>query len=395
MVWHYALSLAWHAPGFDCTLLHEVRERCVAYEAGPRFPDPCLTTCPAHGWIKARGTHRTDAPHVLAAIRTWHRWEGVLEALHDALNQLRAANPTWVPPHVPLAWDTHYGLRADQMRVPKEASTRAALARPVGLDGSQLLDAGWAAPRAPSLRTLPALAALRPIWVQQYYRGTASELAVGRWRPPEEQPLAAVRLPAPSAREARYGTQRDTQWVGSQLHRSEPGEPEPPDRMPQGLTPPATTPACTMGPPIIQAWAARDLRPGAHLRASGDVDAAFRVTAQQHQSDVVGPPCGADSWQHQRAHGYDWQAFVLDWEAHQAPCPHGHTSVQWPPGHEVAGDPGVRLRFDKAPGRAGPTRHVCPTAKDAPRPRTVRPHAHPAAMPAARPRQEPPESQAQ
>ena len=61
-----------------------------------------------------------------------------------------------VQQHVPLDWYTRYGLRADQMRLPKEASKREALARQVGLDGYQLLDAVWAATSAPYLRTLPA-----------------------------------------------------------------------------------------------------------------------------------------------------------------------------------------------------------------------------------------------
>src|SRR5207237_10569515 len=41
--------------------------------------------------------------------------------------------------------------------------------------------------------------------------------------------------------------------------------------------------------------------------------------------------------------------------------------------------------------RVCPTRHVCPTATDAPRQRTVRPQAHHEAMQAARQRQETPE----
>jgi len=391
MDWKYALSLDLHDPGFDFTLLHDFRERFVAYEAGQRFLDTFLTTCKARGWIKARGTQRTDSTHVLAAIRTLHRLECVLEALHYALNQLSAADPTWVQQHVPLDWYMRYGLRADQMRLPKEASKREALARQVGVDGYQLLDAVWAAPSAPYLRTLPALEALRQIWVQQYYRCTAPELAEVRWRTTEEQPPAAVRLTSPYELEARYCTKRDTQWVGYKLHLSETCEPEHPDLMTQVLTTPATTPDCTMGPPIIQDLAARDLLPGAHLLDSGYVDADFLVTAQQHQIDVVGPPFGAYSWQHKIAHGYDLQAFVLDWEAHQAHCPQGHTSVKWTPGHDVSGDPVFRIRFDKATCRACPTRHVCTTAKDAPRQLTVRPQAHHEAMQAARQRQETPE----
>jgi transposase len=132
--------------------------------------DTFLTTCKARGWIKARGTQRTDSTHVLAAIRTLHRLECVLEAMHAALDQLSAAEPAWVQQHVPLDWYPRYGLRSDQTRLPKDASKREALACQVGADGYQLLDTVGAAEGAPYLRALPALEALRQIWLQQYYR---------------------------------------------------------------------------------------------------------------------------------------------------------------------------------------------------------------------------------
>ena len=391
MDWKYALSLDLHDPGFNFTLLHDFRERLLTYEAAPRLLDTFLTTCKARGWIKARGTQRTDSTHVLAAIRTLHRLECVLEALHYALNRLSAAEPAWVQQWVPREWYDRYGLRSDPMRLPKEASKREALARQVGADGYQLLDRVWAAESAPYLRTLPALEALRQIWVQQYYRCPVSGLDALRWRTTDEQPPAALRITSPYELEARYSTKRDTQWVGYKHHLTETCEPEHPDLITQVLTTPATTPDCTMGPPIVQDLAARDLLPGTHLFDSGYVDADFLVTAKQHQIDVVGPPFGSYSWQHKIAHGYDLQAFVLDWEAQQARCPQGHTSVKWTPGHDVSGDPVFRIRFAQATCRTCPTRSVGTIAKDAPRQLTVRPQALHEAMQAARRRQETPE----
>jgi transposase len=96
MDWKYALSLHLTDPGFDFTLLHDFRHRLLAHGAGQRFLDTVLAACKARGWIKARGTQRTDSTHVLAAIRTLHRLECVLEAMHDALNQLSDAAPAWV-----------------------------------------------------------------------------------------------------------------------------------------------------------------------------------------------------------------------------------------------------------------------------------------------------------
>jgi hypothetical protein len=86
---------------------------------------------------------------------------------------------------------------------------------------------------------------------------------------------------------------------------------------------------------------------------------------------------------------------VLDWEAQQAHGPQGQISVKWTPGHDVSGDPVIRIRFDRATCRACPTRSACTSAKDAPRQLTVRTQAHHEAIQAARQRQGTPEFKAQ
>src|SRR5499426_967268 len=96
MDWKYALSLELTDPGFDFTLLHDFRCRLLAHEATQRLLDTFLAACKARGWIKTRGTQRTDSTHVLAAIRTLHRLERVLETLRAAVNQLSAADAAWV-----------------------------------------------------------------------------------------------------------------------------------------------------------------------------------------------------------------------------------------------------------------------------------------------------------
>jgi len=79
---NYALSLDVHDPGFALTLLHDFRHRLLAHDAAQRLLDTFLSTCKARGWLKTRGTQRTDATHILAAIRTLHRLACVLEAMH-------------------------------------------------------------------------------------------------------------------------------------------------------------------------------------------------------------------------------------------------------------------------------------------------------------------------
>jgi transposase len=389
MDWKYALSLELTDPGFDFTLLHDFRQRLLTYEAAQRLLDTFLTTCKARGWLKARGTQRTDSTHVLAAIRTLHRLECVLEAMHYALNQLSAATPAWVQQHVPPEWYKRYGLRSDQARLPKDASKRETLARQIGADGFQLLAWVQTADASLGLGDLPALEALRQIWLQQYYRCTALGLETLRWRTSDEQPPAAVRIASPYDLEARYSSKRQTHWVGYKVHLTETCDPGQPDLITQIITTPATMPDCVMGPAVVHDLAARDLLPGTHLLDSGYVDADFLVTAQtQHQVDVVDPAFGSYSRQHHTGQGYDLQAFVLDWEVQQARCPQGQTSVHWRPGRDVSGDPVVRIRFDGPTCRACPARPACTTAKGAPRQLTVRPQAHHKAIQAARQRQE-------
>ncbi len=396
MDWKSALSLDLMDPGFDFTLLHDFRYRVLTHEAGQRFLDAFLAACKARGWIKARGTQRTDSTHVLAAIRTLHRLACVLEAMRYALNQLSAAHPAWVQQPVPLDWYPRYGLRSDHARLPKETSKREALARQVGADGYQLL--AWVQTADPSLGLgdLPALEALWQIWLQQYYRCTMPGFEALRWRTGDAQPPAAVRIASPYDLEARYSSKRETHWVGYKVHLTETCDADHPDLITQVMTTPATTQDSVMGPPIQQDFADRDVLPGIHLLDSGYVDADLLVTAQtQHQIDVIGPPFGSYSRQRREGAGYDLQAFSIDWETQQARCPQGHTSVHWRPGHDVSGDPVIRIRFNGPTCRACPARRACTSAKDAPRQLTVRLQAYHEALQAARQRQATTEFKAQ
>jgi transposase len=396
MDWKYALSLDLSDPGFDLTLLHDFSCRLLTHEAGQRCLDTFLAACKARGWIKACATQRTLSTHVLAAIRTLHRLECVLEAMRWALNQLSDVAPAWIQQHVPREWYPRYGLRSDQTRPPKDASKREALACQIGEDGSQLLAWVLTTDTARDLRALPALEALRQIWIQQYYRCRVPGRETLHWRTRDEQPPSAVRIASPYDLEARYSSKRNRHWVGYKVHLTETCDPNQPDLITQIITTPATTPDCVMGPAIVHDLAARDLLPGTHLLDSGDVDADFLVTAQrQYHIDVVGPAFGSYSRQHRIGQGYDLQAFILDWYAQQAHCPQGHTSVYWRPGRDVSGDPVIRIRFDGTTCRACPTRQSCTSAQAAPRHLTVRPQVHHEAIQTARQRQETPQFKAQ
>jgi transposase len=390
--WKYALSLELADPGFNHTVLSEFRTRLVAGHAEQLLLETLLARVRECGLLKVRGRQRTDSTHVLAAIRVLNRLELVGETMRHALNSLAVIVPDWLRAQVPAEWFDRYSSRIENYHLPNTAAAREALAATIGTDGQRLLQAVDAATDRPWLQEVPGVQTLRQVWSEQY----TDPPGPLRWREGKDRAPSAERIASPYDPEARYSTKREVQWVGYKVHLTETCDEGQPHLVTQVITTPATTPDCVMGPTIHRDLAQRDLLPGTHLLDSGYVDAELLVTAQtQHQIDVVGPAFGSYSRQRRAGQGYDLSAFVLDWEAQQARCPQGQTSVKWTPGRDVSGDPVVRIRFDTATCRACPDRRACTWAKDAPRQLTVRPQAQHEAIQAARQRQETPEFKAQ
>src|SRR5262245_9723247 len=168
--WKYLLSLELTDPGFDFSVLSEFRDRLLAGSAEALLLDKLLERCRTMGLLKARGQQRTDATHVLAAIRVLNRLELVAETLRAALNELATVAPTWLQGVAPLEWYERYGKRIEDTRLPQGQAKRDAYGQLVGEDGFALLDA-LEAPAAPAhLRDLPMITALRRTWQRHYER---------------------------------------------------------------------------------------------------------------------------------------------------------------------------------------------------------------------------------
>ena len=93
------LGLELTDPGFDFSVLCEVRARLVAGGAEHLLLDALLAACRARGYLKARGRQRTDSTHVLAAVRALNRVELVTETMRHALTVLAALAPEWLRAH--------------------------------------------------------------------------------------------------------------------------------------------------------------------------------------------------------------------------------------------------------------------------------------------------------
>lgn len=382
--WKYLLSLELTDAGFDYSILSEFRTRLLDGSAEHQLLDALLNHCKARKLLKARGRQRTDATHVLAAIRVLNRLACVGEAMRHALNTLAVVAPAWLQAQVPPAWVDRYAARMESYRLPSSQTERRALALTMGADGDRLLGALWAPPTPAWLREVEAVRVLRQIWVQQF---THQDGQVG-WRDGDDLPPASRRINSPYDVEARYGTKRSTTWIGSKVHLTETCDADTPHLVTQVETTIATGTDYDTLPPIQQDLARRDLTPAEHFVDAGYVTAEHLVTSAQQGIDLVGPASENQNWQGRAGQGFALEQFAIDWEARRATCPRGRQSVQWKASHSQHQQPVIHVEFARADCAACPVRAQCTHAPVNPRGLTLRPQAQYEALPAARARQQ-------
>ena len=373
--WKYALCLELDDPGFDYSVLCEFRARLLAAEQEALLFEALLARCQAAGLVRARGRPRTDSTAVLAAIRILNRLELVDEALRHAC---------------PPDWAERYGRRPADYRRPLTAAAREARAAQIGADGRQLLQVVHASDAPAWRRAVPAVDALRQIWVQQYY--APDDTGAVAWRGPGDQAPSAVRLDSPHDTEARFGTKRETSWTGYKVHRTATCDTDAPHRIVAVRTTPATTPDHRLVAPIHTALAAADLLPAEHLVDAGYVDADNLLTSQrEHQVELLGPTLSDNSWQARTPGACTTERFAIDWDAQQVTCPQGATSVKWVATHDPDGNADIVVSFHPATCRACPCRARCTRSTRGPRRLTRHPPDRHQALLAARARQRAPD----
>lgn len=353
--WKYLLSLELTDPGFDFTVLSEFRTRLVAGAAELLLFETLLTCFREQHFLKARGTQRTDATYVLAAVRRLNRLELVGETLRRALNVLATVVPGWLRDHAEPAWVERYGARFELTRLPQREAERAALAQAIGADGCCLLTALWA-PEAPAVaRELPAVEILRQVWVQQYtWEGTQL-----RVRETSELPPAPLAINSPYDAEARYSENRHLEWVGYTFHVTETCDPELPRLLTDVQTTAAPVPDTEVLPQIQSALCERDLLPARQLVDRGYTEAASLVRSQtQYGIQLVGPVAAETSWQAREGTGFAAGAFAVDWAQQRVTCPLGQVSSHW---HETQkhGHAVVQIDFPAAACQGCASRQQC------------------------------------
>lgn len=162
------LRLELEERGFDFSVLCEFRSRLIEGNAEYLLFETMLNLLKQRGLIKARGRPRTDATHVLAAVRAINRVVCVGETMRAALGSLAELAPEWLGSFVPDEWYERYAHRVEKYRLPKEQTKRTALVETIGADGYAMLDAIDTTPELSWLHHVPALETVRRVWVQQF-----------------------------------------------------------------------------------------------------------------------------------------------------------------------------------------------------------------------------------
>lgn len=370
--WKYLLGLELRDAGFDSSVLSEFRSRLVEdARAEYLLFEAVLEKLKEAGWVAAGGRQRTDSTHVLAAVRTLQRLELAGETVRAALEAIAVTAPSWLTGWAPAEWFTRYGPRVDAYRLPREEPERLAVNLQFAADGYQLLEE-VCAPGAPVLlRQLPALEALRRIWLQQFYRdqdGIQRREAKGLGRP-----LGAAAIVSPYDPDARFRVKRSMGWAGYTVQISEASSDDLPHLITYVATGPATEADVDTTDRVHEVLDQRGLLPGEHYADSAYITAEKVIKAHTRGVELIGPVNRGNQWQSRTEDAFDTNAFTIDWETLTATCPRGHPNTWSGTGLDRHGNPRVQFTFSLTNCAPCPVRSRCTHAKTAARTVTLRP----------------------
>ncbi len=370
--WKYALGLPLEAVGFDDSILSEFRTRLVTGEKVLFLLDHFLQICQEREWLKARGKQRTDSTHILAAIRRLNRLELVGETMRQSLNVLSQVVPDWLLEQVDSHWFNRYEHRIEQYRLPSSPSKQLELAIEIGQDGHRLLAAIEASSHRDLLIQIPAVVALRQIWIQQY---RLQELQL-LWRDGKELPPHQLLYVSPYDLDARNRTKRDFNWNGYAAHFTETADAEGVNLITHVVTTPSTTGDARVTLAIHHALSEKNLLPSEHWVDTGYMSATNLLGSQTpHQIDLLGPIPSDSSWQAQEPHRFDLTTFTIDWDQKQVTCPMQKQSRQWKPDLDSKQLEIIRVAFSRTDCNACERRADCTRSPSNPRVLTLKPQA--------------------
>jgi transposase len=292
--WKYALGLALDDPGFDHSVLVECRARLVDRDLSRLAFDRLLERCRELGLVKpGGGKQRTDATHVIAAVRDLNTMELAGQAVRALIDAIYAQ-------HSELSWLSEL----------RQVSIVCMVMR-------------------------------QTFVVHTDIRGR--EVMRRRDADTDGLPSAQQRLASPYDSDARWAAKgSELFWLGCKLHLTETcddpadetngTERQAPNLITNVHTTDTTAPDNAATVPIHQDLAARDLTAAKQYLDSGypcvpNVLAARR----EHGITMITPLLGDSSHQARTRNGYSRRDFTIDYETRTTTCPQGQSSAHWNP----------------------------------------------------------------
>jgi hypothetical protein len=284
---------------------------------------------------------------------------------------LASAAPQWLASVIDVpVWARRYPARLGSWMLPRSKTQRAELAATFGADGFRLLTAVFAPDAPAELAQLDAVEVLRRVLLQNYVRCVdvdGTEIVTHRQADIHGLPPGKTRLTSPYDLDVRWSKKERGAviWNGYKMHVSETCDTSDDNDTPtpelnvitQVATTAATVPDQLMTAPIPQALQQRDLLPGEHYVDAGYASAALLASSRREFGvTLVTPLMANNSAQARAGTGYDLTRFAIDFDARQATCPGGQTSIGWYPSRN-RGAATINIKFD------GPTCHTCPVVQ--------------------------------
>jgi transposase len=391
--WKYAMGAELSDTGFDHTVLSRFRTRLAEHGLERVVFDRLLEYCKDAGLVAAGGKQRTDATHVISAVRDLNRTELAGQSVRAALEALAVAAPSWLSDTIEVAEFAHrYSERINGWTMPPSRTKRDQLAHVFGQDALTLCRAAWAPAAPPWIRGIEAVQILRQVMVQTYYLhidARGREVIRKREAKVDGVPPGSIRLASPYDTDARWAAKgEEVFWCGYKIHLTEschtPAEAEaesgggggdgilPPNLITDVMTTDATVPDMKATAPIQQRLDERELRPGEHYLDSGYPSAGLIHAAAKAGTTMVTPALLDHSPQAKATSGFAKSSFTINWKARQARCPAGGTSSNCNPVTQHGAD-AIVVTFATSTCRACPFREQCTTARRGRRMLTLRP----------------------
>ncbi|MEJ8632479.1 transposase [Streptomyces sp. MS2.AVA.5] len=198
--WKYATGVELTDTGFDFSVLSRFRARLADNGMERVVFDRLLEHCGDAGLVAAGGKQRTDATHVISAVRDLNRLELAGESLRAALEALCTVAPLWLAGQIDVTeFAERYGPRIDGWKMPSSRTKRDRLAQVFGQDALALCRAAWAGGAPGFIREIEAVDLLRQVLVQTYtIRGDSRGRQVIKKRDADDGvPPGQLRLASP------------------------------------------------------------------------------------------------------------------------------------------------------------------------------------------------------